>query len=315
MSSTHSSLTQLRARLAALLMGVALLTLSGNALALTPRAALLADYQLIHPELLHNPYGVPVYVRSREQNDLLMAEVYGKVDYPLAQLEAALAAPSGWCDTLALTLNVKACVHDERDGQQWLTLYMGRKFYQPPAKAYQARYRFRTIASRSDYFEVSLSAADGPMGTHDYRTVLQAVAVRGGTLLHIRSAYRSSTASRWATSIYLATLGKGKIGFSPAGIDKDGRHRYVEGVRGAIERNTMRYYLALEAVLATRALPVHERFDARIQRWFALTERYHPQLYEMDRAEYLQAKRREHINQQRLQELQAPASGQKNTEE
>jgi hypothetical protein len=85
----------------------------------------------------------------------------------------------------------------------------------------------------------------------------------------------------------------------------------VEGVRGTIERNTMRYYLALEAVLETWDLPTNDRFEARIRRWFALTERYHPQLHEMNRAEYLQAKRQEHINQLRLQNTQtAQASSQ-----
>jgi hypothetical protein len=184
-------------------------------------------------------------------------------------------------------------------------LYVGRKFYQPLDKAYQVRYRFQATASTSAYFEASLSAATGPLGTSDYHTQLQAVAVPGGTLVHIQSSYRSSITSRWATSVYLATLGSGKIGFSRTGIDSTGRPAYVEGVRGTIERNTMRYYLALQAVLETRDLSEDNRFEARIRRWFELTEHYRPQLHEMDRAEYLQAKHREHINQLRLQDAQS----------
>ena len=297
--------TKSRVQLPALLLGLALLAFGNTAHAYsTQAAALLADYQVIHPELLHNPFGVPVYVRSRSQGDVLTAEVYGLVDYPLQRLEAALAEPSGWCGLLVLTLNVKACVHGERGERRWVTLYVGRKFYQPPDKAYQVRYRFQAGAPSSDYFKVTLSAADGPLGTSDYRTVLQAVSVPGGTLVHIRSAYRSSTASRWATTVYLATLGRGKIGFSSVGVDSDGRPVYVDGVRGTIERNTMRYYLALQAVLETWDLPAGDRFEARIQRWFALTERYRPQLHEMDRGEYLDTKRREHVNQLRLQDGQ-----------
>ena len=312
MPSTHFYPPQLRPWLAALLVGLALLTVGSSARALsTQAAALLADYQLIRPELSHNPFGMPIYVRSQDQDDLLTAEVYGRLDYPLERLKAALAGPAGWCELLALTFNVKACVHAAQAERQWLTLYMGRKFYQAPDKAYQVRYRFQDTTSTSDYFEVSLSAADGPLGTRDYRTALQAISVPGGTLVHIRSSYRSSLASRWATSVYLATLGKGKIGFSSIDVDGDGRPRYVEGVRGAIERNTMRYYLALQVVLETRDLPPNARFEACLRRWFALTDRYRPQLYEMNRAEYLQAKRREHINQLRLQDIQtALASGQ-----
>ena len=304
----------LRPWLATLLVSLALLVFTGTACALSPQAAaLLADYQLIRPELAQNPYGVPIYVRSRDQGVLLSAEVYGRLDYPLEQLKAALREPAGWCELLALTLNVKACVHASQDEHRWLTLYMGRKFYQAPDKAYQVRYLFQANASSSDFFEVSLSAADGPLGTSDYRTALQAISVPGGTLVHIRSSYRSSIASRWATSAYLATLGKGKIGFSSVDVDSDGLPRYVEGVRGAIERNTMRYYLALQAVLETRDIPANDRFEASIRRWYDLTDRYHPQLYEMNRAEYLKTKRREHINQMRLQKQNmqtALASGQ-----
>jgi hypothetical protein len=310
--STRFNPAQLRPWLAVFLAGLYLLGFAGSARALaTQQAALLADYQVIRPKLLHNPFGVPIYMNSWDQGDLLTAEVYGQVDYPLQRLKAALAEPSGWCGLLALTLNVKACVHDGRTEPQWVTLYMGRKFYQPPDKAYQVRYRFQATATTSGYFEVSLSAADGPLGTRDHRIVLQAVSVPDGTLIHIRSAYRSSTASRWATSVYLATLGRDKIGFTSVGVDSNGQPAYVEGVRGTIERNTMRYYLALEAVLETWELPANDRFEARIQRWFALTERYRPQLHEMDRAEYLQAKRGEYTNQLRLQDAQtAQTSGQ-----
>lgn len=293
-------------------MGLSLISFYGSARALsTQEAALLADYQVIRPELQHNPFGVPVYVHSRDQNDLLTAEVYGRLDYPLELIITALTEPAGWCDLVALTLNIKACVHDKQDERQLLTLYMGRKYYQPPDKAYQVCYRFQIVASTSSYFEVALTAPNGPLGTSDYRTVLQAVSVPGGTLIHIHSSYHPSTASRWATSVYLATLGREKVGFTPVGLDTDGQAVYVQGIRGTIERNTMRYYLALQAVLATWDLPVDDRFEARIQRWFALTERYRPQLHEMNRADYLQAKRREHGNQLHLQDtLTALASGQ-----
>lgn len=303
---------QWRPWIAAFVVALSLLGIGSSAHALSPQeAALLADYQVIRPKLLHNPFGVPVYVQSRDQGDLLTAEVNGQVDYPLERLKAALAEPDGWCGLLALTLNVKACIHDERDDRQWLTLYMGRKFYQPPDKANQVRFQFQPTAATPGYFEAALSAADGPLGTRNYRIVLQATSIPEGTLIRIRSAYRSSTASQWATSIYLTTLGRGKIGFSADGVDNDGQPRYVEGVRGTIERNTMRYYLALQAVLETWDLPTNDRFEARMQRWFALTERYRPQLHEMDREEYLQAKRQEHINQLRLQDTQtAQASGQ-----
>ncbi len=73
------------------------------------------------------------------------------------------------------------------------------------------------------------------------------------------------------------------------------------GMRGAVERNAVRYYLALLAYLDTMALPADQRFEKRINEWFDLTARY-PQLYEMDKEQYLADKRREHRDQLRLQE-------------
>ena len=303
-TSTYSNSSPLHPWLIPLLVALALFGLTGTAQAQSPQAALRAEYQTLRPKLLHNAFGVPIYVQSREQNDVLTAEVYGHVDYPLQRIEAALVEPAGWCSLLALNLNVKACAHQDNAGQPSLTLYMGRKFYQPPEKAYPLRYRFQTRTSTPEYFEETLFAPDGPLGTGDYRITLQAVSVPGGALIHILSSYRSSATSRLATRIYLATLGKGKIGFSTTGVDGNGKPRYVEGVRGAIERNAMRHYLALQAVLGTWTLPAKRRFEASLQRWFALTEHYQPQLHEMDQAEYLQAKRREHLNQQQLQDAQ-----------
>ena len=77
---------------------------------------------------------------------------------------------------------------------------------------------------------------------------------------------------------------------------------YVKGVRGAMERNAVRYYLALLADMDTKKYPETGRFDKRINEWFSLTERYPRQLHELDREEYLAAKRREHSNQLKLQE-------------
>ncbi len=54
---------------------------------------------------------------------------------------------------------------------------------------------------------------------------------------------------------YLATIGRDKVGFSIVGSRADGQPVYVHGTRGVIERNTMRYYVAIEAYLGTMALP------------------------------------------------------------
>jgi hypothetical protein len=52
---------------------------------------------------------------------------------------------------------------------------------------------------------------------------------------------------------YFATLGRDKIGFSTMGTDAQGRPMFVGGLAGAIERNVVRHFLAIETVLAAQA--------------------------------------------------------------
>jgi hypothetical protein len=75
-----------------------------------------------------------------------------------------------------------------------------------------------------------------------------------------------------------------------------------------IERNVMRYYLALKAFLDTADLPVGRQFEARASLAYDLMDLYSAQLRQMDKAEYLDIKSREHQNQLRLQQRLALAA-------
>ena len=92
---------------------------------------------------------------------------------------------------------------------------------------------------------------------------------------------------------YLATLGSSKVGFTITGRDSDGKPQYIGGVLGLLERNTMRYYLAIDAYLDNYALPAADQPEKRIREWYASTEKYATQLHEMDEGEYLTMKRNE----------------------
>jgi len=104
------------------------------------------------------------------------------------------------------------------------------------------------------------------------------------TLVHLSYGYRYGTLSKWAMQTYLATSGSAKVGFSTE-RDADGEH-LVHGMRGGLERNTMRYFLAIEAFLETQGASAEKRAGA----WFDASERYPKQLHEMTRREYLDYK-------------------------
>jgi hypothetical protein len=92
--------------------------------------------------------------------------------------------------------------------------------------------------------------------------------------------------------MYLGTMAQDKVGFTRTrnrGAD-DG---FVGGMRGVVERNTMRYYLAIDAYLDSLALPGDEQVEKRLQAWFDATERFPRQLRELPRDDYLRMKRAE----------------------
>ena len=130
--------------------------------------------------------------------------------------------------------------------------------------------------------------------------VVEAVLIGGQTLVHMGLSYTTSLVSRLATNTYLSTLGRGKVGFSLDEQQAD-HPAYVTGEKGIIERNVMRYYLALTVYLDTLHLDPATAFNARAEAWYDLTEQYALQLHELDKQEYLDAKKREHQNQNELQ--------------
>lgn len=269
-------------------------------LAAAVRPAWGGDYPTIVRATL--PFGsYSLEVRSEEKDGLLRSDVGTSLGEPFADLRDTLSRPQAWCEFLPLVFNVKSCTSHERDGRTELTLYVGRKFFETPEEAIRLTYSFQVRESEKDRLRVVLSAPEGAFGTRDYRIELEArPAGSGRTFIRMHSSFRPSLRSKLATQAYLATSGREKIGFSVAG--RQGKEPvYVGGLRGIIERNAMRYYLALQAFIDTQHLPEKERFNARLHAWYDMTARYPQQLYEMDKETYLNAKRQERRYQLQLQ--------------
>ncbi|MBI3775685.1 MAG: hypothetical protein HY273_09060 [Gammaproteobacteria bacterium] len=264
-----------------------------------PIDELRAHYRELTENVATNPFGMPLGVQSSEQGDKVSAEVYGVVDQAFSVVAEILGDARAWCGFMLLSVNVKSCALETGAAGSALVLYIGRKDYQTPQQAYEMRYVFRSTRD-AQHAEIYLDADGGPLGTRDNHIHLDALAVDGRTLVHFTSSMRLGTVSRMATATYLATLGSGKIGFSSM-PDASGKPVPVKGVQAMIERNVVRYFLALQIYVDTRALTESERFEQQINRWFDYTERFHAQLYELPKAEYLANKRRERDNQVALQ--------------
>jgi hypothetical protein len=199
-----------------------------------------------------------------------------------------------WCDILMAHLNVKDCVAHGSGARSVLSVALGRRFDQSLADAFRLDFTYRVAASTPAYLELLLTAGAGPIGTKDYRIVLEATPVDARTtFIHMAFSYAYGPAAELAMRGYLATTGRNKVGFTIVDRDAQGAPVYLGDVRGVIERNTMRYYLAIEGYLAASELPAAEQPERRLQNWFSAVERYPRQLHEMERGEYLSMKHRE----------------------
>ncbi len=259
-------------------------------------------YQELRDPAQRSRFGAPIQIQSEEHNDQLTAKMHAIINHPFDVVARALAAPFSWCEFLPLDVNVKACTYQGEGHESRLTLYLGRKVYQSPAEAFAQPYQFAVRRTDEGILTVTLSALNGLYGITAHRLELVAAGIRGRTVLALRTSYVQSAASKLATAIYLATAGRDKVGFTRTDAGPGGPPQYVQGLRGMVERNIMRYYLAFEALLDTQAVPDSLRFEARITRASELMERYPLQLHDLDKSEYLEAKRKEWENQRRLQQ-------------
>ncbi|MGJ7544129.1 hypothetical protein [Variovorax sp. LT1R16] len=284
------SLRQALRGLPAVALGLSLLCAGGTAVA-QDAAALKARHQALTARLTDNPFQRRLVLDSTESADRLSGDIYAVVDHPFAEL-AALERPASWCEVLMLHLNTKHCAVKGGAAAPVVEVAIGRKFDQPLDKAQRVPFAWGGASSTADYLSVRLSAASGPMSTRDYRIGFEATPLGAKqSFVHLSYAYGYGTAARLAMQAYLGTLGSDKVGFTASGRDGDGKPAYIGGVRGVVERNTMRYYLAIDAFLDA---PRPEQLDRRLAAWFDATEQYARQLHETERSDYLDMKRSEY---------------------
>ena len=214
-----------------------------------------------------------------------------------------MAQPSEWCEFIPLHLNIKACSYQERNGKDYLSFYVGIKGYLTPDKAHLLRLEFDTHRE-GQVFLVKLYAEDGPLDSSHINFDIRAIGVedvsRKGIYLEFDLSSIPGLAANLAR-LYLATVARKKIGFSVEGETWSGKPKYVRGQRGATERNLVRYLLAIETYFATLDVPDESKFERRLESWFDSTEQFRPQLFELEKSEYISNKIRERENQEILQ--------------
>ncbi len=259
--------------------------------------SLLDKYHEIEKELEKNSGPVPFYVESSVNKNASYVDIYGTIKYPFDIVKNELLIPANWCGIVLLHPDIKACTYKKMD--TWLlNIYNVNKFSKPLEAAYQMKFAYRVSGLQPEYFDIALTAHEGPSHTKDHQLGFEAIPLeKNTTFIHLRYSFGYSALGYFLMKIF----GGAKIGFSIIGTDSAGNPVYAGGLRGSVERDVVCYYLAILAYLDTLKAPSDQRFEKRIRQWYALAARYKKQLLEMGKEEYLTYKRRDRESQQRLQ--------------
>jgi hypothetical protein len=296
MPSRNTALNSiLRLLLLALSLGIAC---TANVRADAP-AALREKYASLGDRLSQSPFRRPLVIDSNETQDRVEGDIHGVIDFPFAAVNAGLNSPDHWCDVMILHINTKYCRATKATSGTALRVHIGKKTPEALTLSDGVDFGYRVAAASPEYLEILLNASQGPMGTSDYRIRLQAVALPNArTFLHLSYSYVTNLAGRLALDAYLLTIGSNKVGFTMTGTQANGQPEFIGGTRGVVERNAMRYYLAIDSYLQAEDSPPAQRLENRLQAWFTAVEKYPRQLHEIDRAAYLEMKHAEVARQQ-----------------
>ena len=278
------------------LLSCALTGLQTSAWAGSQADALLARHASMQAQLAASPLGRELVVDSAELPDGLRGEVFAVIDHDFAQVRQALTRPANWCEMLLLHINNRRCTLGKGEGgARTLSLSVVRRYDLAVESAFVLPLVLRVDdSSAADYLLVELRSDAGPLGTNAHLVRVEAVPLpeaNGKTFLHFSYSYEHSALVHMATQAYLATFGRHKVGFTVVGQSDQGKPDYIRGLRGLVERNSVRYFLTVEAYLDAMSAPLAQQVERRMQNWYAGAERYPRQLHEINLETYLAIKR------------------------
>ena len=271
------------------------------------------DFQVLYAEYKHHrdaltdsDFDAPIVVTSSSENDTMTGTVFAIVSHPFNQVGKLLESSRNWCEASSLHVNVKSCTVNSGDKSPHtdaeLHLYVGQKDYQIPEDAYRFDYHYEITTQSENFIKTRLSADSGPLDTANYRIEIQAIPLdNNSSFVKLSYSAEYGFMSKIMLKTYLATLGRNKVGFTKTGLDENGEPIFIAGIEGIIERNAMRYLLAMRSFLDASSLPHEQQFEAGLKSWFGFTKKYKRQLYELGYKEYMDNKKRERKNQTMLQ--------------
>ena len=260
-----------------------------NALSATWPTSTLA--QSIAEPPIHQPF--PIAVQSELDGDLARVAVSARIPVAFTELQTFYRNDDAWCQGFFANVYVKACY---KNGKLLRIFYDNNDEYQDLGDAFQFDYQVVEQTLNNQHLYISLRADSGPLGSEDYRLSIEAEAQSDShTVLRLVYQSRYGFIARSALFVYLKTLGRDKIGFS-----RDQQAQPVAGVRGILERNAMRYLLALCAYFSNQNAV--KPLANTLKNWHDYATVFSQELQEIDWSDYQKLKLREYQDQLKLQQ-------------
>lgn len=266
----------------------------GDESLLTGREFLVDKFHEIEKELKKSPF----YLESYESKNACHGDIYSTINYPFSTIKKVLMVPTNWCEIVLPHPYIRACTYKKMHDACLLDIYNVNKFSKPLEDSYQMKFLCLPSELQPFYFDIAFTGDEGPFYTRDHQFRLEAIPLtEGTTFIHFRYSYSYSSLGYYVMKIF----SRGEVGFSITGTGSDGNPVYVGGVRGSVERNVVRFYLAVQSYLDTLKSSPEQRFEKQINQWYDLAAPYKKQLLEMKKDEYLSYKRQDRRSQQKLQ--------------
>lgn len=245
----------------------------------------LGHHKILHKsqQLQNSTTYFPLLIESEHTGRQVSGSVLAYLDYPADKIKQKLLHQETWCYIVHLHPNIKACIRDHSN--KMVRVFIGSKL--SPKALQKQDFVFQWGPQEAKYFSVALTARNGPLQTQNYYIVLEGVAKGDkNTVLRLAYGYQYSRHAKLVQNLYFRTVGRHKIGFTTQ-KDLKGNKVPVKGLKAAVERNSMRYFLGLRTFFETGG----EINDA-YRYWYDLTSKY-PQLYELPKQQYLNNKNKE----------------------
>ena len=225
-------------------------------------------------------------ITSEARDGAARGEALAEIHVSLSVLRAVLTQPERWCEILLLTPHVAGCASMEGGSDARFEVKLLYRYDQPADEAKRAQFRFEQRLSQPEFLSVRLASPQGPLGTQDYRLELEAAALdEQRSVLKVEYSYRYGIRAAAALGFYLATTGRQKQGFT---LGEEGEP--VRGLRGSVERNAMRYFLAIESHALCAEKDAAMRFQVSLDQWLRALEPYPGQIAEADPDDYRRIK-------------------------